>query len=595
VTTREKLLRLRREMAARSLDVYLVPSTDPHQNEYVPTCWQRRAWLSGFTGSAGNLIVSTDAAYQFADGRYHLQADAELRGSGISPRKVGLPGVLDHDEHLRSLLSRGSRLGVDPRVISHRRRTTLEAIAADRGAELVLVDENLVDLVRDEPVALPTEPVHVHPTSRAGENRKAKLRRLRKEMAARDADALVVTMLDQVAWLLNVRGADVDYNPLTIAYLIVERDRAILYIDDRKLDARVAKELSTVAEVRGYDRVIDDACALATDGRRVWVDPASASAWLVSALDGADRIEETTPLPRMKARKNRVEMAGMREAHIRDGVALTRFLGWLTEAVPGRSETELSAAARLLAFREEADGFRGPSFPTISGYGPHGAVIHYRVDADSDVPLRPKGIYLVDSGGHYVDGTTDVTRTVLLGAKATKAQKNAFTRVLKGMIALSMAVFPEGTRGLRLDTLARQFLWQEGLDYRHGTGHGVGSYMNVHEGPQSISARCSGVALEEGNVQSNEPGYYADGEWGIRIENLIMVVPDEKRSRNGTPFFGFETLTLAPIDTRLVDVKLLTDDERRWLNAYHRRVKKTLSPHLDASTRRYLAHATKAI
>lgn len=595
MTTREKLIRLRREMTARSLHVYLVPSTDPHQNEYVPTCWQRRAFLSGFTGSAGNLIVTADAAYQFADGRYHLQADAELRGSGVTPRKVGLRGVLDHDEHLRSLLGPDTVVGVDPRVITHRRRGTLEAIAADRGARLALVDENLVDLVRDEPITLPIEPVHLHPTTHAGESRKAKLRRLRKEMARRDADAVVVSMLDQVAWLLNLRGADVAYNPLTIAYLIVGRDDATLYIDDRKLPPKVRKELDQVVDVRDYGDVIDGARALAEGGRRVWVDPASTSAWLVSALEGCDRIEEETPLPRMKAAKNRVEMAGARACHIRDGVALTRFLHWLTEAVPEKTETELSAAARLLAFREEADTFRGPSFPTISGYGPHGAIIHYRVDADSDVPLRAKGLYLVDSGAHYVDGTTDVTRTVLLGGKATKAQKDAFTRVLKGMIALSVAVFPEGTRGLRLDTLARQFLWQAGLDYRHGTGHGVGSYMNVHEGPQSISARCSGAALEEGNVQSNEPGFYADGEWGIRIENLILVVSDEARSRNGTEFLGFETLTLAPIDTRLVEVKLLTDDERRWLNAYHRRVKKTLSPHLDASTRRYLAHVTKAI
>jgi Xaa-Pro aminopeptidase len=595
VTSREKLTHIREEMASRGLHIYLVPSTDPHQSEYVPTCWQRRVWASGFTGSVGDLIVTRDAAFQFADGRYHLQVDAELRGSDVTPRKVGLPGVLDHDDHLRSILEPDMLVGVDPRVISHRRRGALEAVAASRGASLVLVDENLVDLAWDDQPPLPVTPVELHPTSRAGESRANRLKRLRKEMAAHDADAVVVAALDQIAWLLNLRGADVVYNPLSIAYLVVTRDDATLFVNPAKLTPAVTRELGKVTAFRDYEEVVDAARALGDLGRRVWADPSSVSAWLVSALEGARLVDHPSPLPRMKARKNAVEMDGMRAAHVRDGVALTRFLHWLAENVPGRKETELSAARRLLAFREEAEGFRGPSFATISGYGPHGAIIHYRVSEESDAPLRPKGIYLIDSGGHYVDGTTDVTRTVLLGSRATKAQRDAFTRVLKGMIALSVAVFPEGTRGLRLDTLARQFLWATGLDYRHGTGHGVGSYMNVHEGPQSIGVRCSGAALEVGNVQSNEPGYYADGEWGVRIENLIMVVPDEARSRNGTPFFGFETLTLAPIDTRLIEVSLLTEAERAWLNAYHRRVKAILSPHLDRGPRRYLADAAKPI
>lgn len=592
---KQRLGALRAQMASRGLAAYLVPSTDPHQSEYVPARWQRRQWLSGFTGSAGDVLVLARSAALFTDGRYFAQAERQLRGSGISLFRLGEPKVPSLVEHVKKSLRRGEALGVDPRVISHRRAEELTEAVGAVGARLELVDDNLVDAIHTDRKPEAAAPLRLLPATVTGESTAKKLSRVRKAMRERGATALVVPALDDIAWLFNVRGTDVTYNPLAIAYALVTTSDVTLFIDPAKVPATVRKRLGRRVTIRTYDE-IEAACrALGAANVRVWADPASTNEWLFRSLDGSVLERARSPIPALKARKNDVEIRGTREAHVRDGVAMVRFLHWLEEAVPTGGVTESSAAAKLEAFRAEGRRFEGPSFATISGYGPHGAIIHYSVTPETDVPLRARGLYLIDSGGHYTDGTTDITRTVLLGGRATKEQRERFTRVLKGHIALAEAVFPTGVDGVRLDTLARQPLWQVGLGYNHGTGHGVGSFMNVHEGPQSIGTRATNAALEPGNLLSNEPGFYAEGEYGIRIENLVLVVEDPARSRNGTRFHRFETISLCPIDTRLVDTKLLTPAECRWLNRYHDIVRKTLSPHLDAAARRWLKRACVAI
>lgn len=588
-TVRNKLARLRDAMRDAGLTAYFVPSGDPHQSEYVPECWNRRAWLSGFAGSAGDVLVTSKQAGLWTDGRYHLQAADDVKGTGIALFRAGEPGVPSVEQHLSATLGPDDVLGVDPRVVTEVRARRLSAAAEAAGAQFELVDGNLVDAVWTDQPAMPKQPISVWPDVFAGETVRQKLRRLRKAMAERGVQAHLVTALDAIAWLFNLRGSDVEYNPVAIAYAVVTLEEAELFIDARKVPPAARAVLERTVRIRPYGH-IERACrALARSQTGVWIDPESANLWCIEALGGSVKVRAPSPIGRMKAKKNAVELAGMRAAHHRDGVAMVRFLRWLAGAVPEGAQTEMSAAMALEAFRAEGAHFQGLSFPTIAGYGHHGAIIHYRVDESSDVPLRRTGLFLVDSGAQYLDGTTDITRTVLLGERATRVQKDRFTRVLKGHIALATARFPAGSSGARLDTLARVALWQAGLDYGHGTGHGVGAYLNVHEGPQAISfGRGLSEPLEPGNIQSNEPGYYEPGKFGIRIENLIEVVEDSGLSRNGRSFLRFETLTLCPIDTRLVEPTLLTSDECSWLNRYHARVLRELGPSLEREDRSWL-------
>jgi len=596
-STRSKLAALRKLMRERKLDAYLVPSTDAHLSEYVPECWERRAWLSGFTGSAGDVLVLRQGAGLWTDGRYYLQAEEQLEGSGIDLFRSGEKGVPSIDEYLEKKMTKGKRVGVDPRVLSWARATTLESAVAKAGAKLVLEDRNLVDAIWEEQPPLPEAPIEVLPATRTGEKTTSKLRRIREEMKSRRADAHVITTLDAVAWSFNIRGQDVAYNPVVIAYGIVTPKDATLYIAPGKVPASVARKLGKTVRVRPYQEMGRALSALAKGRKRVWVDKGGTNRWVVQKLGKCDLVTEPSPIVAMKARKNAVEIDGMRAAHVRDGVAMVRFLRWLSDEVPKGKVTEMSAEEQLEQFRSEGKHHRGPSFRTIAGYRGHGAIIHYAADETTNAKIRPKGTFLVDSGGQYLDGTTDITRTMCLGGKPTAAQRRIFTLVLEGHIALARAKFPAGVRGMRLDTVARVHLWTAGLDYNHGTGHGVGAFLNVHEGPQSISPlRCTGAALEEGNILSNEPGYYEKDKFGIRIENLVLVVRDDQLSSPDKTWLAFETLTLCPIDKSLVDVTLLTTDERAWLNAYHKRVNKTLSPLLtDAGDRRWLARACKAI
>ncbi len=586
---------LRRTMRKHRIDAYFVPNADPHQSEYAPECWERRAWMSGFTGSAGDLLVGKDEAWLWTDGRYFLQAERQLDGSGITLMRQGVTGVPSVEGLLKKTLRKRRRLGVDPRVVTPARARSLAAALADVGAELVLVDDNLVDAVWTEQPDSPASPMMVLENAYAGESVANKLKRVRGEMRERGADAMVVTMLDAIAWLFNIRAQDVAYNPVAVAYAVVTLDHATLFTNLERMSGRVRRHLGNRVTMAPY---ADTAAELQRLGRRkatVWLDESSASRWVLDQVAGADVVSAALPIGRMKARKNATELSGMRAAHVRDGVAMVRFLFWLEEAVPAGGQTELTVATQLEAFRSEGEHFQGLSFPTIAGYKEHGAIIHYGVTAASAKKLRPQGIFLLDSGAQYLDGTTDITRTLLLGGRATRAQKRNYTLVLKGHIALATARFPAGATGARLDTFARQYLWAAGLDYAHGTGHGVGAFLNVHEGPQSISPRSQSAPLEVGNIQSNEPGFYEPGAYGIRIENLVEVVQDTEISSEGQSFLGFDTLTLCPIDTQLVDVTLLSDVERQWLNRYHRRVRKTLTPLLRKPERTWLAKACARI
>lgn len=594
-TTKQKLTALRVAMRARGLAAFHVPSTDPHQSEYVPACWQRRVWMSGFTGSAGELLVTASNAYLWTDGRYFLQATEELRGSGIQLMKMAEPGVPTLAELLQQVLRRGEALGVDPKIVTPAGARALEQATAEAGARVVFTDENLVDLVWTDRPALSAGPVVAHSKKYSGEDTRSKLRRLRAEMKQRGAEAHPINALDAIAWLYNIRGRDVEYNPVVISYALVTMKEATLFVDSAKVSPEVRRALGPDVTVRPYEEFEGAVRQLASRKVKIWIDPTSASRWMLDLAQGAPTVKAMSPVFPMKARKNATEIAGMKASHVRDGVAMVRFLHWLEREAPKRKLTEISAADKLAAIRSEGELFQGLSFRTISGYGAHGAIIHYSVTPETDIPLEPKGIYLVDSGAQYLDGTIDITRTVAMGKGITKEQRDRFTRVLKGHIALARAKFPAGTRALRLDTLARIPLWEAGLDYNHGTGHGVGAYLNVHEGPQSISPwRDQQHPIEEGNIFSNEPGYYEPGVYGIRIESLIVVRRDAALS-NGIPWYGFETITMCPIDTRLIEKSLMSKEEVSWLDDYHRTVFRTLSPHLEKADRNWLKSACSAL
>jgi Xaa-Pro aminopeptidase len=595
----ERLQGLRQELRKRKLDAYIVPSSDPHQSEYTPVHWQRRAWISGFTGSAGDVVVTAKGGGLWTDGRYFIQAERELAGSGLALYRMGEPGVRSIEQELAHILGRrastSARVGVDSTTLSANRCRTIAAALADRDIELVADPDNLVDVVRGPIGAGTLHPVSALARRFTGLAVAEKLELVRAAMRDAGAHAHIVTTLDAIAWLFNLRGRDVAFNPVFVSYAIVTRRQATLFVDLGKIGPGVRRHLGKNVRLRPYEEAYGAMAALADGKQRIWVDPDATNAHIASLLGSAKTIWRSSPIARMKARKNTTELEGMRRAHVRDGVAMVRFLAWLDSEVSSGRETEVSIADRLEQFRAEGEGFRGLSFPTIAGYAAHGAIIHYSASAATAKTLQPKGLLLLDSGAQYLDGTTDITRTLLLGGRVTRHQRQCYTRVLKGHIALARAHFPKGTTGARLDTLARHALWQAGLDFGHGTGHGVGCYLNVHEGPQSISPRSTTAPLEVGNIQSNEPGYYEPGKFGIRIENLVEVVAADGAEVKGDGFMRFDTLTLCPIDVRPLERKLLEPSEVVWLNAYHRRVHRTLAPLLDRSTRRWLKDACRPL
>ena len=585
----ERLAALRAELARRGLEGFVVPLSDEHQGEYVARRSQRLAWLTGFTGSAGMAIVLAERAALFVDGRYTLQAAAQVDGTLYEHRHVTEEPA---DAWLRQHLQDGAALGYDPRLHGTHGRDRLAAPCRVVGARLVACEDNPIDALWDDQPPMPLGPIASLPVRFAGTEVGEKRQAIAAHLGEKGADAAVLSAPDSIAWLLNVRGADVANSPLPHSFAIIHGEGDVdWFVDRRKLLPEVPAHLGNAVRVRAPDALAGVLDGLAEAGKAVLIDEAATPVWMVDRLkdSGARSIRGTDPCALPKACKNEVELAGIRAAHRRDGAALTRFLAWLATATPG-SVTELDAAAKLAAMRSSGEHFRGPSFDTISGAGPNGAIVHYRVTAESNRTLEPGTLYLVDSGGQYLDGTTDVTRTVAIGTPEPE-HRDRFTRVLRGHIALATARFPRGTTGAQLDTLARQFLWQAGLDYDHGTGHGVGHYLNVHEGPQRISRMGSGAALAPGMVVSNEPGYYKTGAYGIRIENLVAVTRADEADDG---FLDFETLTLAPIDRALIDTAMLMAGERAWLDAYHARVAESLTPLLadDAATLAWLRAMT---
>lgn len=587
-----RLAALRGELKKRGLDGFLVPRADEHQGEYVPGRAERLAWLTAFTGSAGAAVVLADKAAIFVDGRYTLQVRAQTDVSLFEPRDLVAEGPA---AWIEANVASGAKLGYDPWLHTAAAVEGLQAAAAKAGAELVACATNPIDAVWSDQPGAPIAKAAPHGLALAGENAEAKRMRIAEEAKKKGADAVVLTMPDSICWLLNIRGADVPHTPFALSFAILHADGSTdLFLDERKSSPDLERHLGNCVRLRGPR---DFAPTLDTlKGKTVLVDPATAASAIFERLGKAGakiaRLPDPCQLP--KACKNSIEIEGMRKAHIRDGSALSRFLCWFAREAPKGKLDEIGASEKLEEFRKADDALSDLSFDSISAAAEHAASPHYHVTRSSNRAIHPGEIYLIDSGGQYPDGTTDVTRTVIVGTP-TAEMKNRFTRVLKGHIALATVKFPEGTTGAALDSFARRSLWDVGLDYDHGTGHGVGSYLSVHEGPQNISKRPVAQALKPGMIVSNEPGYYKAGEYGIRIENLIVVRELPLAAGGDRKMMEFETITLSPIDLNLVEASLLTADERDWLNTYHARVRETLTALLNDETRTWLETATRAI
>ncbi|MBC8339623.1 MAG: aminopeptidase P family protein [Rhodospirillales bacterium] len=581
---------LRAELGRLGLDGFIVPRADEHQGEYVPPGSERLAWVSGFTGSAGLAVVLKDKAAIFVDGRYTLQAEAETPAGLFELCSSSGASVVDW---IAENLGAKEKLGYDPWLMTLAQVNRYQAACEKADAEIKAVPENPLDAVWQDQPPPPTAAAIIHETAFAGVTAEAKRAEIADTLAGGKIDAAVLTMPDSIAWLLNIRGNDVPFSPLCLAFAVLNADAsAELFIDGRKVTDALKDHLGPEVRCREPD---DFAAALDTLGwekKSVRLDPETAPAWVHQRLDAAGALIRAgaDPCQLPKAKKNEVQLDGMRSAHRRDGASLTRFLAWLETKAGDGEVTEFSASETLESLRRDNEHFRGLSFATISGAGPNGAIVHYRVTPDTDRVLEPGTLYLVDSGAQYLDGTTDVTRTVAIGTP-TDAMRRHFTLVLKGHIALATARFPNGTTGSQLDVLARRALWAEGLDYEHGTGHGVGHFLGVHEGPQRISKHPNRVALEPGMVVSNEPGYYETGAYGIRIENLVCV----RSGENPANTLSFETLTLAPIDRALIDTTLMTPDETAWLDAYHARVRDEIAPLVDTDTKAWLERVTQPL
>jgi Xaa-Pro aminopeptidase len=586
-----RLAAFREELARRQLTGFVIPRADQQQNEYVAPSEERLAWLTGFTGSAGLAIVLAKDAAVFVDGRYTLQAAKQVdTGAWTIASLIDPPP----EGWLTGHLTAGDRVGFDPWLHTTASAERLAAACAKAGAELIAVDSNPVDVVWTDRPAPPLGPVTVHGAPFAGEAEADKLARVRAEMTKLGVGALVLSDSHAVAWTFNIRGADVSHTPLPLSYALVPKDgRPTVFIDHRKLSNASRDHLERSADVREPDALTPALAELAATGASIALDSATASDALsrliVSA--GGKPARGNDPVALLKAVKNEVEIRGTRTAHQRDAVALARFLAWIDREAPKGTLTEIDAVEALETFRRDTGALKDVSFPTIAGTGPNGAIVHYRVTRKSNRRIVPGDLLLIDSGAQYEDGTTDVTRTIAIGLP-TDEMRDRFTRVLRGHIAIARAVFPDGTTGAQLDTLARQFLWQAGIDFEHGTGHGVGSYLSVHEGPARIS-KLGTTPLKRGMILSNEPGYYKTDAFGIRIENLELVtaidIPGAEKPMN-----GFETLTLAPIDRRLVD-RRISKKEVMWLNDYHARVRREVRPHLDEATKVWLDAATEPL
>lgn len=592
MSTIEKLTALRKLMHQHHLDFYFVPARDAHNNEYVPSCWQRRAWISEFTGSAGDALIGLDQAYLWTDSRYFLQAEYELDSSHFQLMKQ-LQGAPPLQQWFIQNASKKT-VGVDPRLITINQFQQWQKALESIGGRLVAEDENLIDQAWQNRPELPANPLRQYPLEHAGYSAKEKIADLRQVLHQQSAQAHVITMLDSIAWLFNIRGTDIEYNPLIICYAIISSSDAILFIDSGKVSS--ADQLYLQSQGISLQPYNAFSSALNQLKGKVWVDPDSCSWWAAKQLTKATLFLDTSPLLLMKACKNPVEIQGMHEAHRHDALAMIKFLHWIEINWPNQV-SEISAAEQLEKFRREAPECLDLSFPTISGFAANGAIVHYHANENTNRWIDDSNLYLIDSGGQYLSGTTDITRTIHLG-HPTPQQKYHYTLVLKGHLALRHTAFPLGTCGEHLDALARHPLWKAGFNYGHGTGHGVGCYLCVHEGPQRISPGQSKVALLPNMVLSNEPGLYFPEQYGIRIENLCTVIehsPEISMGPTNGPFYTFEDLTKVPYAKNLIDTDLLTNDEIKWINEYHAEIYELLFDDLTTEQRDWLASATSPL
>lgn len=591
-TIRQRIADLRALMQREHLAAFIFPSTDPHNGEYIPDHWKGREWISGFNGSAGTAVVTMTGAALWTDSRYFIAAAEQLADTGFVLMKERVAGTPTISEWIGNELSdsRTTEVGIDGMTNSAASVEQLIADLRQRGGLTVRTNfDPLAELWTDRP-PVPLNKVEIHPLERAGEPAKDKLKRIRQALRQQHADGILVSALDDIAWTLNLRGSDVHCNPVFVSYLLISSQHATLYINKDKLTAEVSSYLRNEGvDVDDYGNVrkgLKDYFEY-----NILLDPNAINYTLYNAVE-RNIVRAASPIPSMKCVKNDREAAGFRNAMLRDGIAMTKFLAWLLPAVESGGQTEMSVDSKLTSLRAEQPMYRGLSFDTIAAYEEHGAIVHYEATPETDVPLRPEGLLLLDSGAQYEDGTTDITRTIALGP-VSEEQRRVYTLVLKGHIQLQLLKFPYGASGTQLDALARKDMWRDGYNYMHGTGHGVGSYLNVHEGPHQIRQEYKPEPMRAGMTVTDEPGIYLAGRFGVRIENTLLTVP-YKETEFGQ-FLQFETLTLCPIDTTPIVREMLTDEETEWLNAYHRTVFERISPHLNDEEKAWLATACKEI
>ena len=592
-TINERLAALREVMRREHLGAFVFPSTDPHSGEYVPDYWKGREWITGFDGSAGTAVVTMNSAAMWTDSRYFIAAAEQLAGTEFELMKLRMPGTPTIAEWLAGELreSSNTEVALDGMVNTYNEVNSLKTELRKVGGFTLRTNfDPLKEIWKDRP-EIPVDAVKIQPLELAGEETINKLVRIRRALRTLHADGTLLSTLDDIAWTLNLRGTDVRCNPVFVAYLLISDTQTTLYINKVKLTREVSAYLSAQGiTVDDYENVSKGLKNYAE--YNILLDPDTTNYTLARQVSCPEVLFETSPVPALKAVKNEAEIRGFHSAMLKDGIAMVKFLKWLRPAVEAGGQTEMSLNERLTALRAEQPLFRGVSFDSIVGYEAHGAIVHYEATPVTDAPIKPCGLVLIDSGAQYEDGTTDITRTIALG-EITPEQRHVYTLVLKGHIQLSMCKFPEGTTGTQLDIMARQAMWREGYNYFHGTGHGVGAYLNVHEGPQQIRMEWRSAPFREGMTITDEPGLYLEGQFGVRIENTLLTIP--YRSTEFGAFLQFIPLTLCPIDTTPIDVTLLTDEELSWLNAYHDTVCATLAPHLDAAEKLWLEAATKPI
>ena len=602
----QRLERLRDELRREHLGAFIFPTSDPHNSEYTASHWKGREWISGFDGSAGTAVVTLTAAALWTDSRYFIAAEQQLRGTGFQLMKLKTDGTPSIAQWLGRQLTDSpsatpsTEAGIDGSVCSASIVEQLKAELRQEGGITLRTNFDPLQRIWTDRPPIPANPVEIHPLVLAGERCRDKIGRIRQALRERHADGMLMAQLDDIAWTLNLRGSDVHCNPVFVAYLLISSSDATLYVDRQKLSVQVTDYLAAEGvRVDGYDHIAQGLSDYFEYNILLDPDEVNYTLWQVADAKYADRsriLRAQSPVPAMKAVKSEAEQAGFRKAMLRDGIAMVKWLHWLEDAMARTSAacplTEISVSDRLEALRAEQPLYRGLSFDTIAGYEAHGAIVHYEATPSTDATLQPAGLLLVDSGAQYQDGTTDITRTIALGP-LTDEQRRVYTLVLKGHIQLQLLHFPDGASGTQLDAIARRPLWQAGLNYLHGTGHGVGSFLSVHEGPHQIRMEYRGAPLRAGMTVTDEPGIYLEGRFGVRIENTLLVVPAEQTECGR--FLQFEPLTLCPIDLRPVITGLLTAEERQWLNGYHQMVYERLSPHLDPSDCQWLRQATAAI